>query len=181
MIILYPRTILQKRDKIIYEVRALKDLGLKPNATVFIHALRVMLSTGESTRKKKIEVMKSLGWSEEEIFGTFKRCPQILQYSEKKIRITVDFFINSVDLGPEILLVYPSLFCLSVDKRVRPWYNVINVLKSKNLIKREKKFPSLLLMSEKKFLENYVDKYADDVPGLWEVYTGTANTKKKGT
>ncbi|KAG6787746.1 hypothetical protein POTOM_003791 [Populus tomentosa] len=64
-------------------------------------------------------------------------------------------FINTVDLGPEILLVYPSLFCLSVDKRIRP--------------------------CEKKFLENYVDKYVDDVPGLWEVYTGTANTKKKGT
>jgi mTERF domain-containing protein len=71
MIILYPRTILQKRDKIIYEVRALKDLGLKPNATVFIHALRVMLSTGESTRKKKIEVMKSLGWNDEEIWHAF--------------------------------------------------------------------------------------------------------------
>jgi mTERF domain-containing protein len=71
MIILYPRTILQKRDKIIYEVRALKDLGLKPKATVFIHALRVMLSTGESTRKKKIEVMKSLGWSDEEIWHAF--------------------------------------------------------------------------------------------------------------
>eukprot|EP00258_Populus_trichocarpa_P014406 XP_006368630.2 transcription termination factor MTERF9, chloroplastic isoform X1 [Populus trichocarpa] len=181
LIISSPRSLLSKHDKIVYAVNSVKNLGLETNDTMFIYALGVKMKMTDTTWKKKIEVMKSLGWSEEEIFGTFKRCPQILQYSEKKIRITVDFFINSVDLGPEILLVYPSLFCLSVDKRVRPWYNVINVLKSKNLIKREKKFPSLLLMSEKKFLENYVDKYADDVPGLWEVYTGTANTKKKGT
>lgn len=181
LIVSNPRSLLSKHDKIVYAVNSVKTLGLETNDTMFIYALGVKMKMTDTTWKKKIEVMKSLGWSEEEIFGTFKRCPQILQYSEKKIRITVDFFINTVDLGPEILLVYPSLFCLSVDKRIRPWYNVINVLKSKNLIKREKKFPSLLLMSEKKFLENYVDKYVDDVPGLWEVYTGTANTKKKGT
>jgi mTERF domain-containing protein len=66
----------------------------------------------------------------------------------------------------------------STEKRLRPRYDVLKILKSKKLIEIGKKTNYLLTVSEKNFLENYVTKYADKVPGLLEVYRGTTKTER---
>ncbi|XP_031741909.1 transcription termination factor MTERF9, chloroplastic-like isoform X2 [Cucumis sativus] len=68
MITLNPRTFMQKADRVIGAVKTVKELGIEPKARMFIYALFVRLSMNDSTWKKKINVMESLGWSEKEIF-----------------------------------------------------------------------------------------------------------------
>lgn len=52
------------------------------------------------------------------------------------------------------------------DKRIRPRCNVLQVLESVKLIKGDKKTATFLLISEKKFFENYITKYEDKSPGF---------------
>jgi mTERF domain-containing protein len=91
----------------------------------------------------------------------------------------MDFFINTMELERQNIIACPLFLGYSIDKRVRPRYNVIKVLKSKKLISRDKKMTTLLTINEKNFLTNYVHRYVDVVPGLLELYMGNGKTKKK--
>lgn len=71
-------TIYQKHDRMVYAVNSLKNLGFEPKDNMFIHALRVMIQMTESTWNQKIDLLKSLGWTEEEIQRGFKSCLRIL-------------------------------------------------------------------------------------------------------
>lgn len=177
LLIWQPRSILYKPDRIVHALNALKNLGLQPGDKPFIQALSVRIQLNETAWKKKIEVIKSLGWSEEDVLRSFKRHPPLLGYSEKKIRIAMDFFINTMGLERQFIINSPNFLGMSIDKRIRPRYKVAKVLESKDLIKRGKKMSTLLSLSEKKFLENYVIKYVDEVPGLLEIYGGSGKTK----
>jgi len=170
LIMLQPRTIQQKHQRMVYAVKALKDLEIDSKTTVFIHALRVMLQMSESTWNKKVEVLKSLGWTEEEILQAFKRCPFCFTCSEEKIRSVVDFLVNTLKMELRTVIGRPEFLMLSVDKRIRPRYNVLKILESKKLVIGKKNMKQLLTMRENNFFQNYVIKYADKVPGLLEAY-----------
>jgi mTERF domain-containing protein len=170
LIMLQPRTIQQKHQRMVYAVKALKDLEIDSKTTVFIHALRVMLQMSESTWNKKVEVLKSLGWTEEEILQAFKRCPFCFTCSEEKIRSVVDFLVNTLKMELRTVIGRPEFLMLSVDKRIRPRYNVLKILESKKLVIGKKNMKQLLTMRENNFFQDYVIKYADKVPGLLEAY-----------
>ncbi|XP_021609495.1 uncharacterized protein LOC110612940 [Manihot esculenta] len=141
IIMLQPRAIMQKHQNMVYAVNAVKNLGLKPTSPMFIHAVRVMISMSESTWKKKIELMKSFEWSEEEILSAFVRDPLCLACSEKKIKNVMDFYMNTVKLEPRNIISYPKFLMYAVEKRLRP-------------------------------------RYADEVPGLLEMYVGAKEVKE---
>eukprot|EP00257_Ricinus_communis_P019696 XP_015578758.1 transcription termination factor MTERF8, chloroplastic isoform X1 [Ricinus communis] len=166
MILLQPRAIMQKHDRMVYAVNAVKNLGLEPKSRMFIHAVRVIISMSELTWKKKFEMMKSMGWNEEEILSAFKRDPLCLACSEEKIKNAMDFYLNTMKLKPHVIIAYPKFLMYAIDTRLRPRYNVLKVLESKKLIEGDKKIEWLLTINEKTFLQQYVIKYVDKVPGL---------------
>ncbi|OAY53321.1 uncharacterized protein LOC110613684 [Manihot esculenta] len=177
----HPRTLMQKHDRIVYAVNVVKNLGIEPKSRSFVHSVRVMTSMSESTWKNKVELMKSFGWSEEQILSAFVREPLCLACSEEKIKNVMDFYMNTMKLEPNTIIVYPKFLMYAVDKRLRARHDVLKVLESKELIEGKRKIEWLLTITEKKFLKNYVNKYADEVPGLLEAYVGAKKAKKKRT
>jgi len=176
-----PRVMGQKHDKMVYAVAATKKLGVQPGDSMFVRVLAVLVIVSESTWRKRIEVMKSMGWSEGEVLCAFKRFPPLLTCSEEKIRGAMDFFFNTMELGRQSLITYPYFIGFSIDKRVRPRYNVMKVLESRKLIEGDWNIATPLTISEKKFLLNYVTKYADKAPDLLQIYGGTDKSKRTHT
>lgn len=174
LIVQQPRTIMQKVDRMVYAVKMVKELGIEPTTPMFVHAVRVIVSMNDSTWKKKINVLKSLGWSEKEIFKAFKRDPLCLACSEEKMRGVADFCLNTAKLNPETVISYPKFFMYGLDKRLRPRYKVLEVLMVKNLIKKNRKIAWLLVQGESTFLKNYVLKHLNTIPDLMEIYRGNA-------
>jgi mTERF domain-containing protein len=140
-----------------------------------------MMQSSESTLKKKVEVLKSLGWTEEEIFRAFKQDPAILRFSEEKIRGVMDFLVNTVGLRPQTIIANPLFLHYSINKRLRPRYNVLKALESKKLFDEGMSIGSALKMSEKKFMKNYVSKYVHSVPGILDTYKGIIKPIKMDT
>ena len=175
-IALNPRAIMLNVDRMINAVKRVKELGLEPKARTFVHAVRVVLSMGDSTWKKKINVMKSLGVSEKEIFSAFKRFPPYLTCSEEKLRDVADFCSNTAKLDPASLISYPVLFKYSVHKRLQPRCKVIEVLKMKNLLKI-KRIASVFVKGEKEFVEKYIVKHLDEIPNLMDIYKGNVEAE----
>ncbi|XP_065865051.1 uncharacterized protein [Euphorbia lathyris] len=178
-LILSGRVLSYNSETMIYAVNAVKNLGLEPNAPMFVHALRVMISMRASTWEKKIGFMKSMGWKEEEILMAFKRYPYCLAFSEAKIRKALHFYLNIMKLQPKSVVANPVLLGLSIEKRIRPRFNVLNILQSKKLIEINKKdFKKDFMISEKDFKQKYVDEYIPKAPGLLEMYLGSKESKK---
>ncbi|XP_031742250.1 uncharacterized protein LOC116404132 [Cucumis sativus] len=178
LIELNPRTILRKVDLMIHAVETVKESGVEPKDGMFLHAVRAVLSMNDSTWKKKINVMKSLGWSENEIFTAFKKFPPYFTCSEEKMRDVADFCSNTAMLDPGTLISYPVLFKYSVEKRLQPRYKVLEVLKVKNLLKI-KKIASAFVKGEGYFVEKYVVKHLDEIPNLMDIYRGNAAAETK--
>ncbi|KAE8647981.1 hypothetical protein Csa_000499 [Cucumis sativus] len=167
---------MRKVDRMIQVVKTVKELGIEPKACMFVYALKVRSTMSESTWKKKIDVLKSLGWSENEIFTLFKRQPMSLARSEEALRDVADFCFNTIKLDPGTVISNPRLFMYSVDKRLRPRYKVLELLKLKNLLKNKKIAP-LLVRGESEFVENYVLKHLDEIPKLMDIYRGNVTAE----
>lgn len=170
ILIKQPRTIILKVNRVAQMIKTLKKLGHDPSSPMFAHSVRAMASMNEASWERKVKVFKSLGWSEEDVLSAFKRNPLCLGCSEKKLRKSVDFLTNTMKLDLNSIISYPKILMHSVEKRFLPRYNVLNLLVSKNLLKRNKKLMWYLVKSEKVFLENYVIKYQDAIPGLLDIY-----------
>uniref|UniRef100_A0A6N2M6U3 Uncharacterized protein n=1 Tax=Salix viminalis TaxID=40686 RepID=A0A6N2M6U3_SALVM len=165
-------TVQHKHNSMVNAVDDLKNLGFDTKAPVFLEAVRVRIHMSESIWREKIEVMKSLGWSEEEIFSAFKRDPNFLKSPVEKIRVATDFFVNTLNLGRQIFSEDPEFFTLKIDKSCRMRYDVFKLLESEKLIEGDVKIEEVIKMRDKEFLVKYVKKYVDNVPGLWEIFNG---------
>ncbi|KAJ6414531.1 hypothetical protein OIU84_003519 [Salix udensis] len=173
-----PRSLQHSNDRMVYAVSYLKQLGIEPDNRMYIHALTVIARMNESAWRKKIDMFKSVGWTEAEVLWAFKRYPYLLLSSEEKIRSMMDFFLNKMKLERQTIVANPVLLKLSFSNRVLPRCNVLKVLKSKKLIKGEKNVVTFLKLSEKDFMERCVTKYEDKVPGLLEMYGGADKGKR---
>ncbi|KAI4377714.1 hypothetical protein MLD38_015299 [Melastoma candidum] len=173
-----PRVLLHSSDWMVWVTKFVKGLGFDPKALMFGHAVCVMASMTEATWRKRIDIFKSIGWSEEEVFVMFRRQPYCLASSKDKLLRVVDFFVNTVEIELKALVGRPHLLLYGIDKRLRPRYKVIKALASKNLLSEKKNVLTLFALGEKKFVKNYIAKYKDDVPGLMDMYLGVDAMKK---
>ncbi|KAJ8763824.1 hypothetical protein K2173_003606 [Erythroxylum novogranatense] len=178
LMMLQPRDLLQKPAIMVHVVNTLKNFGLQPEDPPFLHAIRVLGSMSESTFRRKMEFMKSMGWTEAEVLLAFKRVPHCLACSEEKLRGRLHFYTNTMNLSPREIIANPLLLKYSIDKRIHPRYSVFNVLKSKKLIPMDKKITWWLKVSEEYFLKNCIAKFMDEVPELVDLYLGTNKVQK---
>lgn len=175
LIISNPRAILLKVEKMVAAVEHIKRLGFKQSTPMFIRALRVMLGLSNSTWKRKVNLFKSLGWSEEDIISAFKREPALMSCSEEKIRHAIDFFWNTMKVKQAVLISNPKLLLYEPGRNCRR-YNVMKALESKKLIGKDVKIVWFLIQPESRFLKYYVTKHLDQIPGLMEMYCATNST-----
>ncbi|GLT93389.1 hypothetical protein SLE2022_111850 [Rubroshorea leprosula] len=172
LLVARPRVLLQKREMIASLFKAVKNMGVSPKDSIFIRGIQVLSHMSEATWKNKMELFKSLGWSEGDLLRTFRVAPFCFAYSEKKIRSQMDFLLNTVNAEQKTVIAFPKILTYSLDKRLRPRYEVLKVLLSKKLIREDIKILWLLDLSDKKFLDTYVTKHLDKVPSLLDVYKG---------
>ncbi|XP_038691086.1 uncharacterized protein LOC119989554 [Tripterygium wilfordii] len=174
LIILKPRVMIQsKNDMATYAVKTVKNMGLDAKGPMFMYAFRVVVSLSEDTLKKKVDVFKTLGWTEEQILSAFKRYPSCFAASEDRIRNTMDFCVNTMKMKPEALIADPIVLTLGIDTRLRPRHYVYKALQSKNLIKQNSKIQWFLTMSEKNFMEKYILPHKDQIPNLLPMYSSS--------
>jgi len=162
---------MQASEQFAATVRSIKKLGIDPNMGLFVRGVSVMSGINLSTWERKVDVYKSLGWSEKEVISAFTKGPFCMLLSEEKIRRGMDFYVKKLQWMPSFLAANPVLLCLSLEKRVIPRCSVMNVLASKGLVGLSTN-PSLktLMISEKNFLDKYVIKYQDQVPEVRQAY-----------
>lgn len=152
---------------------AVKELGLNPKLSVFGIAVTIMGWSSRSTWEAKLDVFRSYGLSDEEIYAAFKKQPMFLTLREKKVRVTMEFFIKKLCWSPSKLLTMPGVLLLSLEGRIIPRLSVLHVLVSEKLLKKCPSINSMLKISEKSFVQKFMVKYHDEFPLVLEAHHGS--------
>ncbi|OVA06462.1 Mitochodrial transcription termination factor-related [Macleaya cordata] len=172
LLITQPGSLLTNADRFKEIVEEIKGMGLDPLKTAFVIAIHGLTSMSKSTWEAKLDVFRRWGWSEDEIVTAFRKQPHCMMASEKKIMAIMDFLVNQMGFSPLIITKHPITPMYNLKKRIIPRCSVIRVLVSKGVVKKNFSISTVLTMTEKSFLKNYVIKYEQEVPELLKVYQG---------
>ncbi|GLJ34120.1 hypothetical protein SUGI_0685780 [Cryptomeria japonica] len=120
------------------------NIGILEGSTTFLRVLNAVLGHSFETLDKKIKHMASLGLAEEEILPIIKSNPRVLRISTKKVKENMDFLIHTAGLMPSIVASSPILLNYSVEKRLKPRYELFKYLRTKQQSKRLPNLASFL-------------------------------------
>ncbi|KAJ9560538.1 hypothetical protein OSB04_005698 [Centaurea solstitialis] len=152
--------------------------GITQGSTMFLYGLTTLCSQNGSILQKKFEVLRSFGWSDSDINTIAKRQPMVLSCSEERLRKGLDFFMVELGYEPSWLATRGSVLMYSLEKRVKPRYQVFKVLKEKGVMAYE--LYTILCFSEVDFLrrglgnDSITEIFVHSVHGTMEGIPGHA-------
>ncbi|KAF5737867.1 hypothetical protein HS088_TW13G00758 [Tripterygium wilfordii] len=159
------------------------SLGFSVDSRMFVHGLHTVSCLSDATIERKLKLLRSFGYSGDGCMEMLKRAPGLLRTSEKKLKQGMEFFLFTVKLKKEVLVGRPSYLMNSLEDRVIPRYRVIQIMKSKRLLKKEPSFLCTLDLTEEVFLDKYISKFRDHAEELLVAYKGHMldSSVKQGT
>ncbi|CAN6441839.1 unnamed protein product [Victoria cruziana] len=176
-----PRLLMVKPDRLEEIIRRAYELGFEHGSGMLPQAVWVISSMNQVTWDAKFELLKSFGMNEEQILLTFQKCPYFLSMSERKMKRAVTFFMKELKFTPSDVAEYSNMMRLRMDKRIIPRLSLVKLLSSKKILKRNLSTSTILVMSENKFYNEYVLKYKDDDPDVFDVYKRLTKCIPDGT
>ncbi|OVA06623.1 Mitochodrial transcription termination factor-related [Macleaya cordata] len=168
-----PRFLTQDPDRLKDYVSRAEKFGFKKGSASFIHAICTLYHISKDALEAKFDMYKSYGWSESDIASAFRKCPSFLHLSGQKMKATMDFFVGEIGYNPKDIALKPNLFIFSLDKKLKPRYEVLKILKSRGL-ESKCDFLSVAIYSEERFLKRFVLRYVEEAPDIQEAYLGSS-------
>jgi mTERF domain-containing protein len=173
-IIRYPNYLTQSPEWLEDKLRRVEEeLRISRDSAMFFHGIVVLGSLTKSTIEMKFEIFRSFGWSDLDIRTMARNYPFCLKLSESNIRSSLNFFMKKLGYEPAYLASRARFFSCSLQKRVLPRYEIFKMLEEIKKLLENKKIAELFTVvsfTEAHFLEKYVLRYKDKIPGLFEMY-----------
>ncbi|XP_042496544.1 transcription termination factor MTERF5, chloroplastic-like [Macadamia integrifolia] len=152
-----------KRESAVRElVRRVVEMGVSADSRMFVYALHIISCMSPETLRRKFEFFQGFGFSQEECMTMFKKQPPLFGCSEEKLKFGIEVFMNAIGVEKTVLVQRPMCLMYSVEKRVIPRYRVIELLKSKRLLKKVPIFLHVVELPEKKFVDRFISRFKDD-------------------
>lgn len=115
-------------------------------------------------------ILRSFGWSQDEIFMAFRMQPMLMICSEKKIKKVMDFLVNKAGLNPSDVARCPNLLLTSLERRIIPRCTLLQILAAKGMFKKDLDVVWALNSTKARFEKRYVSQYEDCVPEVIKAY-----------
>ncbi|KAL4567568.1 hypothetical protein LXL04_023156 [Taraxacum kok-saghyz] len=165
-----PRLIIRGESELKDLVSKVLKMGFSIDSRMLVHALYSFSCLSDETIKRKHELFQSVGFTKAECLVMFKKAPALLRVSESKLKLGIEFFINTVKFDKAVLVGRPTCLMLSLEERVIPRYKVLNVLISKRILKKTPRFLYMMWLSEEEFLDKFIYNNRDNVEELLLAY-----------
>ncbi|BAT74427.1 uncharacterized protein HKW66_Vig0002520 [Vigna angularis] len=169
---LHPRIFIAQQSTIENLVSRAVDLGFRENSRMLVHAIHTLSCLSNKTFERKLKLINSFGFSNDEGLQMFKRTPTLFRTSEMKLKVGMKFFLHTVVLPKSVLIHRPQILMYSMEDRVLPRYKVFQLLKSKNLCKKVPSYIHVLCLSEEMFLDKYISQFRENAEELLVAYKG---------
>ncbi|KAG2714815.1 hypothetical protein I3760_03G045900 [Carya illinoinensis] len=145
LVIMRPKSVVSRTDLFKEVVSAIKEMGFVPTTTSFILAVASMSTLSKVNWEKKME---------------------------SKIRDVMDFLMNTAGLKPSDVAGCPNLFLTSVERRMIPRCVVMQVLMSKNLVRKDLDLIWRLNSKKYDFEKSFVAPFVEDAPDVIKACQG---------
>uniref|UniRef100_A0A0D9WNI0 Uncharacterized protein n=1 Tax=Leersia perrieri TaxID=77586 RepID=A0A0D9WNI0_9ORYZ len=173
---MYSSRLLTMKPMYLREVVArVEEFGLDRSSRMFHHGLIAVGLISKETAARKIQLLEELGFSRDDLLVIIRKGPNVMALSEEKIRRTVEFLKTDVGLEERYIAQRPALLLYSFERRLLPRHYLIKVIRTKGLLNCEFDYYSLASMSEKDFLQRFVDPYKGRIPGLADAYASSCS------
>ncbi|GLJ24162.1 hypothetical protein SUGI_0460930 [Cryptomeria japonica] len=129
------------------------SIGIPEGSTAFARALGAVIGLRFETLEAKIKNLASLGLAEEEIGQILKKDPLAFRYSTKKMKENIDFLTHTAGLESKIVAWNPKILSLSLEKRLKPRFEVFQYLRTYSHVKYLPNLVSFFKLSEQEFLK----------------------------
>ncbi|KAL5559028.1 hypothetical protein UlMin_035239 [Ulmus minor] len=161
----FPRFFLLKPENLVDFVRRVDELGFDRKSKMLLPAIRVLSSMTEENWEIKLELFRSLGFSQNDILQVFRRVPQVFSVSKEKIKEVTELLLLGGNLDITYVVDHPELLTCSAERRVKPRLQIIDILENKNLIKKKPSLTTLCKLTERQFSQKYVLPYSNELKG----------------
>ncbi|XP_078153236.1 uncharacterized protein LOC144548445 [Carex rostrata] len=147
-----------------------EELGIDRSSAYFVEALIAVSSMSQHTLDAKINNLRNIGLSQEEVALLISKSPSLLTKSEKLVARKMEFLIKEAGCDKLHVIRNPFLFCCGLENRLIPRNIVRKLLKSKGLPVADLSFATFANPSDEKFVEKYVLPYEPVIPGLHRAF-----------
>ncbi|CAL9060153.1 transcription termination factor MTERF9, chloroplastic-like [Musa acuminata AAA Group] len=157
-------------DKLKEVIKYIEELGVPRDSGVYMCALRVVMSVNKSSFDAISATLMSFGCSQPDIVAAFRKCPYIWALSKNTICDKMTFLMKEAGFELTSVIRRPVILTLSLDKRLRPRYEVMNFLKQNKLLDEGHSLLSVILLSEEKFRKKYLFRHKEKFTSLYDSY-----------
>uniref|UniRef100_A0ACD5XFM8 Uncharacterized protein n=1 Tax=Avena sativa TaxID=4498 RepID=A0ACD5XFM8_AVESA len=167
---LYITRLFTMRHEVLLGAIARVELGVERGSSMFHRALASLSFLSKDVLNGKIQLLRKLGFSQDDLLMIVNKAPDVLALSEKKIQRSVEFLMRDACLQATYIAQRPALIMYSLEKRLIPRHSLLKVLRQKGLVRVEGGFYTTASLGEKKFVQKFVDPYKTSFPGLADDY-----------
>ena len=129
-----------------------------------------VLQLSEELLGRKMEFLKSMGLSQEEVIYMMSKAPTVFKLSMELLGRKIEFLMKEAGCGKIDVVRNPVLLGLSLEKRLIPRNLVRKLLNSKEFPVKNLSFATFTKLSDERFVEKFVLPYEHAIPGLGQAY-----------
>ncbi|XP_064941200.1 transcription termination factor MTERF5, chloroplastic-like [Musa acuminata AAA Group] len=137
-------------------IKHVEELGVSRDCKMFPHALLTVMTLSSSRFHATFATLMSFGWSQPDSLAVFRRHPVIWNYSKKNLSDKMTFLMKEAGCELTYIVGHPVLLTYSLEKRLRPRYEVMNFLDQNKLLDKGHDLLSVILLSEEKFRNKFL-------------------------
>lgn len=154
------------KEKVEELVSRAADMNFHMGSRMLVHAITVLSCASLKTLDGRFEIFRKFGFSKGELASMFRKSPHTFALSEAHLGRKLEFFLNEMKIDRLVIVGFPRLLCSSLEKRIIPRCNVLLVLKSRGLLRRDLGLHTAMCISDKRFSEKYILPFRDEVKAL---------------
>jgi len=113
-------------------VKDVEGMGIEKGSKAFARSFLQLSMLTRDTLKVKLENLRELGFTEEEVGILVKRLPRLLGPSKDKLRQNLKFLVEEWKLPRKAILGNPAALLYSIEKRLKPRLNALRTLMMMN-------------------------------------------------
>ncbi|CAL9201218.1 uncharacterized protein LOC135651914 [Musa acuminata AAA Group] len=137
-------------------IKHVEELGVSRDCKKFPHALLTVVTLSRSRHDDTFATLISYGWSQPDCVAAFRKHPSIWSLSKKTLCDKMTFLMKEAGCELTYIICRPVLLTYSLEKRLRPRYEVLNFLDQNKLLDKGHDLLSVILLSEEKFRNKFL-------------------------
>ncbi|THU52147.1 hypothetical protein C4D60_Mb10t00930 [Musa balbisiana] len=137
-------------------IKRVEELGVSRYCKMFPRALFTVMTLSRARFDATFATLMSFGWSQPDSLAAFRRQPAIWNYSKKNLSDKMSFLMKEAGCEPTYIIGHPVLLTYSLEKRLRPRYEVMNFLDQNKLLDKGRNLLSVMVLSEEKFRNKFL-------------------------